>query len=225
MSAGKQVSLRRDATDNRRRILEAARALFVTKGLSPGLNDVAHHAGVGVATVYRRFPTKSELIHQVYAEALDHCIVKLESAHRSEDAWTAMESALISLCEMSASDRGFREMAFEVSGAEFCPAAARERLISVIAAVVERAKDQGCIRRDLSHTDIPILGMLAGSVNDYAGAVAPDLWRRYVVLMLDGVRRRPAQTHMPARAFTDAQLNSVLGLCPPGGPQTLRPRG
>lgn len=204
VSAEQQVSLRKDAMNNRRRILEAAQALFATKGLSPGLNDVAHHAGVGVATVYRRFPTKAELLEQVYAELLEHYVARLESALLIEDAWVAMQSALVTMCEMCASDRGLREMAYGNSGAAFCTARVRERLVIIATTIVERARDQGCVRHDLSHNDILMFGMIAGSVSDVAGAVASDLWRRYVALTLDGVRSHAVHTTLPTRPFADA---------------------
>ncbi len=62
MISGEEKPLRRDAERNRVRILAAARELFAARGLGVTLNDIAHHAGVGVGTVYRRFPDRSELI-------------------------------------------------------------------------------------------------------------------------------------------------------------------
>src|SRR4051794_26930527 len=64
-----ETGLRRDAERNRQRILEAARELFAERGLGVTLNDVAHHAGVGVGTVYRRFPDKELLIDTLFPGA------------------------------------------------------------------------------------------------------------------------------------------------------------
>lgn len=58
--------LRKDAERNRQRVLEAARELFAQRGLEATLNDVAHHADVGVGTVYRRFATKQELLDAIF---------------------------------------------------------------------------------------------------------------------------------------------------------------
>jgi len=65
-STAEEKPLRRDAARNRQRILDAARELFAQRGLSATLNDIAHHAGVGVGTVYRRFPDKSQLIDGLF---------------------------------------------------------------------------------------------------------------------------------------------------------------
>ena len=60
--------LRRDAARNRERVLKAARELFVIQGLEATLNDVAKHANVGVGTVYRRFPTKEDLVEAIRSD-------------------------------------------------------------------------------------------------------------------------------------------------------------
>mgnify|MGYP000113612433 CR=1 FL=1 len=60
--------LRKDAERNRQRIIEAARELFAVRGLEATLNDVAHHANVGVGTVYRRFPDKEALVEALFTE-------------------------------------------------------------------------------------------------------------------------------------------------------------
>src|SRR5579884_684684 len=60
--------LRKDAERNRRRILDAAAELFTERGLGVTLNDIAHHADVGVGTVYRRFPDKELLIDALFEE-------------------------------------------------------------------------------------------------------------------------------------------------------------
>ena len=63
--------MRRDAEANRRRLLDAASELFAERGLDVTLNDIAHHAGVGVGTAYRRFPNKEAVIDAVFEQRLE----------------------------------------------------------------------------------------------------------------------------------------------------------
>src|SRR3954447_9838578 len=63
--------LRRDAERNRQRILTAAGELFAQRGLSVTLDDIARHAGVGVGTVYRRFPDKEQLIDALFEQRME----------------------------------------------------------------------------------------------------------------------------------------------------------
>src|SRR3954451_7908062 len=71
-SAGRP--LRADAERNRSRILAAAREVFARRGLDAGLDEIARHAGVGTATVYRRFPDKQDLIGALFEDRLDQVI-------------------------------------------------------------------------------------------------------------------------------------------------------
>src|SRR4051794_24263967 len=79
--------LRKDAERNRQRILDAARELFQQHGSSVTLNDIAHHAGVGVGTVYRRFPDKDELIASLFEQRIDQIAELLEAAAADPEPW------------------------------------------------------------------------------------------------------------------------------------------
>jgi AcrR family transcriptional regulator len=76
------------------------------------LNDVAHHAELGVGTVYRRFPTKEELLEAVFEDAINQLTALAESAMRHEDSWQGFVWFLEQMCELTATDRGVRERAF-----------------------------------------------------------------------------------------------------------------
>ena len=79
MSAAEEPrrALRKDAERNRQRVVDAARDLFAQRGLEATLNDVAHHANVGVGTVYRRFATKQELLDAIFESAIDQMVALL----------------------------------------------------------------------------------------------------------------------------------------------------
>lgn len=93
--------LRKDAERNRTRVLEAARDLFASKGLEPNLNDVAHHAGVGVGTVYRRFATKEELLEAIFEDGINQLADLAESALCQPDSWQGFVWYVEQMCVRS----------------------------------------------------------------------------------------------------------------------------
>lgn len=226
MSACEDTSrpLRKDAERNRKRVLEAARDLFAVRGLEPNLNDIAHHAGVGVGTVYRRFATKEELLEAIFEDGMNQLTDLAETALRQPDSWQGFEWFVEQMCELTATDRGLREMAF--SKAYGCDRvnAAQERLVPALTKLVERAQIDGHLRPELSSTDMPIFGLLAGTVSEFAGHVDADLWRRYVAILLDGVRYRSDQARVPVNALDDEALDKAMQSWEPAGPPADRNR-
>jgi len=210
--------LRKDAERNRKRVLEAARELFASKGLEPNLNDVAHHAGVGVGTVYRRFASKEELLEAIFADGLDQLADLAESALHQEDSWRGFAWYVEQMCELLATDRGLREIAFSKAYGGDRVKCGQERLIPVLRKLVERARADGQLRPDLSHTDMPIFGLLAGTVSEFAGHVDAELWRRYVGLLLDGMRCRGDQPPLPVAALDEDEVDVAMQTWEPAGP-------
>jgi len=206
--------LRRDAERNRRRILSAARELFAVRGLEASLNDVAHHAGVGVGTVYRRFPTKEALLEAIFEDVLNDLTALAESALRQPDSWDAFTWFVQRQCEMAATDRGLREIAFGRSHGGARLRAARARLRGVTTRLVERAQRDGHLRPGVATTDMPVLALIAGTVAEHAGPIGPDLWRRYVELLIDGMRHLPGRPPVAEPALTTEALDRVMSLPP-----------
>src|SRR3954471_4967502 len=102
--------LRRDAERNRQRIIEAARGVFAERGLAATLDDVAAAAGVGVGTVYRRFPNKDELVEALFVDRIDQMVELAKQAAEIDDPWEALETFLTRAAELNALDRGFKEV-------------------------------------------------------------------------------------------------------------------
>src|SRR5689334_3613864 len=90
--------LRRDAERNRQAILRAAAEVFTTRGLGASLDDVARHAGVGVGTVYRRFPDKESLAEALFEERFEAMAALAEKALAEPDSWTGLVSFLEGVC-------------------------------------------------------------------------------------------------------------------------------
>lgn len=224
MSEDTARPLRKDAERNRQRILAAARELFAAKGLEPSLNDVAHHAGVGVGTVYRRFATKAELLEAIFEDGIHQLANLAESALRQPDPWKGFAWYVEQMCEITATDRGLREIAFSKCYGGDRVTTAQERLVPVLERLVERARNDGRLRPELSDTDMPIFGLLAGTVSEFAGHVDADLWRRYVAILLDGMRCHTDQSPLPVAALDTDGVEAAMQTWEPAGPPCHRVR-
>jgi len=204
--------LRRDAARNRRLILEAAHELFAERGLDVTLDDVARHAGVGVGTVYRRFSGKEELIDALFEEQLDRLVAKAERALGEESPWDAFAGFLVGCTEDLVRDHGLREVI--LSGAYACARVVqvRERLTPLAEALIRRAQEAGELRDDFRDTDIPLIEEMLGSVYRFAQSTRPEVWRRYLVFVLDGLRPRPGLTPLEEHALTPVELGRITGV-------------
>lgn len=210
--------LRKDAERNRQRVLDAARELFAEKGLEATLNDVARHANVGVGTVYRRFATKEELVEAIFVDGMEQLTALGEIALQHEDSWLGFAWYVESMCEITATDRGLREIAFSKSYGCDRVRACQDRLVPVLTKLVERAQGDGYLRPELSSTDMPLFGLLAGTVSEFAGHVDRNLWRRYVAILLDGMRHHDDQSPIPVAALDKEALDIAMQTWEPAGP-------
>lgn len=180
--------LRADAERNRQRLLEAARELFAERGLSVTLDDVAHRAGLGVGTAYRRFGSREELVTALFEERMHDILALADDALTIEDPWEALVTFLANMAELQASDRGLKEvMLGSVAGRERV-ARLRDQLRPRGQALVARAQAAGVLRPDFDVSDVPLLQMMVGAIADVAPPDRPDLWRRFLALLIDGIR-------------------------------------
>ncbi len=187
-------ALRADAARNRERILVAAGEVFAHRGLDATLDDVAHHAGLGVGTVYRRFPGKEALVEALFVQALDRMVALAEEAAAMDDPWESLVWFLEHATEMQSENLGLRDVALHNGYGRDKVAAARERIIPAVYRLVERAQQSGRLRSDFLPTDVPIIELMVSSVADYTSALAPDLWRRYLAIVLDGLVAERTET-------------------------------
>jgi AcrR family transcriptional regulator len=186
--------LRRDAERNRQRILDAAQELFTERGLGVTLNDIAHHAEVGVGTVYRRFPDKQQLIDALFDERVGEIVALAEEGLADPDPWEGLAGFLERGLEAQACNRGLKELLHNTSEGSALVESARDRLLPLLGELVERARDAGALRADVEPQDLPLVQMMIGEVIDRTRDVDPDLWRRYLELVLRGLRADPDPT-------------------------------
>ena len=177
--------LRRDAQRNREAIVEAARQVFCDQGLEAPLEQIARHARVGIATLYRRFPNRAALLDAVLTGNLQAHIDAAEQALATDDPWDGFAFYLEQSCRLQASDRGLND----VMGMRFPRAtaveAAKARLFELLGQVVDRAQQSGQLRADVTLEDLAFLPAVRA-------AGAPGAWRRPLGLWLDGLRAERA---------------------------------
>ena len=204
-------ALRADAERNRQRLLGAARELFAERGLDVTLDDIARHAGVGTGTAYRRFPNKDALITALMVERIGEMADIARTCLEEPDPWLGLVGYFERALTLQAADRGLKELLFSSNRGGEEIAAARRSLAPLVGKLVKRAKDAGVVREDLSTTDLPCLNFMLATLVDLGREVEPDLWRRYLTIVLDGLRpAREGTTPLPAGALTIPQFAEAM---------------
>lgn len=194
---------RADARRNRTLVLQAAHTAFAARGLDVQIEDIARQAGVGVGTVYRRFPTKEALVAAVLVDRLQYLsAAALEALHEpGSGPWSTLERAVWRMAEVAVEDRAFTQAVQshpEILVAAGLEEAMRE-FIGLLAQIVGRAQEAGVLRRDVLAGDLPELVIgIASAVGPFAAPGTSPVWQRYVRILLDGLRA-------PARGGRDAE--------------------
>jgi AcrR family transcriptional regulator len=178
--------LRADAERNRASLLHAAREIFGEQGLDASLDEIARRAGVGNATLYRRFPSRRDLIAEVFAGQMNEWVDLADQSLDDPDPWNGFVTYMTRVCEMQATDRGLSDLLVNTSFDD------DERLARLRATaqrgaveVIDRAQRDGSLRADFTRLDIRMLMMANAGV---AGRSAePGAWRRHLTLILEGV--------------------------------------
>ncbi|MFD5919623.1 TetR/AcrR family transcriptional regulator [Kitasatospora sp. NPDC058201] len=187
---------RSDARDNRARILAAARTVFGESGLGAPMRDIARHAEVGHATLYRHFPTKQALIAQTFTEQRRACRTAVRDALTDPDPWHGLRSLIERICELHAYSRGFADafIAANPDAADF--AADREQAERAIAELARRAQQTGRLRADFVVDDLILMLMAHRGLHDAPGPARLTASRRFAAYVIEAFRAAP-ETEAP----------------------------
>ena len=200
--------LRRDAERNRGLLVAAARDAFAAEGIEVSVEEIARRAGVGVATLYRRFPTKEELIDAVLEDAFAEICRAAQDGLEVEDAWVGFTGFLERVFALQERNRCLKDVIASHRHGRRRLEAARAELRPLVTELIARAQAQGTLRPDFTPEDVPLLFWSSGRVAQMTSDVVPELWRRYLGLLLDGLRASAA-TPLPHPPLTKAQLERV----------------
>jgi len=187
--------LRADAARNRELILQTARKCFAERGLSVTLNDIAHEAGVGVGTVYRRFADKDSLIEALLATKFEAMNAAAARAADEVDPREALRVYLMGVFEFRARDRALADAIVRAGKARPSIVQERDRLETQVSAIIGRAREAGVVRVGFDYRDLPMLTTMVGSVADATRAHDPNAWRRYAEVIVEGIL--PGGTEAP----------------------------
>ncbi|MCU4183354.1 TetR/AcrR family transcriptional regulator [Acidiferrimicrobium sp. IK] len=193
--------LRRDAVENRDRLLAAANQVFDEQGLDASVAEVARVAGVGMGTLYRRFPTKDALIDALVHQILDITIEMATQAATEPDG-TGLERFLELSSAYQAQHPGCLPRLWNTDHAMVRKA--RRRIADLLA----EAQHHGRIRPDLTNTDLTLVMFSIRAIVATTRMHAPDAWRRHLDLLIAGMRPGPGELGHPP--LSQADLDRIL---------------
>lgn len=183
----KEKTLRADARRNREKVFVSARELFAQEGDAASIEEIAAHAGVGIGTVYRHFPTKQDLLTEMVRVRFSRFTEIALEAEQLDDPYESLEFLVLRSAEEVEDDAGFqlammgsdqpRWEGIEEEKAQFAEVATR---------IIDRAVESGAIRDDLTFQDFPML--MCGITSTMYFSPGGSTWRRHVDLMLAGLR-------------------------------------
>ncbi len=191
--------MRADAQRNIDGLLEAAKAVFATSGVDAPVREVATRAGVGVGTLYRHFPQRSDLVAAVFRREVDACAAAAPLLAREYPPAEALTRWLLRYTSFIATKRGLAAALHSGDAAfESLPAYFREHLGPALDALLAAAAAAGEVRRDVDPND------LLRAVGNLSVAGDPDgagHTQRMVALLIDGLRygARPAEAAPAAK--------------------------
>lgn len=186
--ADDEHGLRADAARNRERILRAAREAFSTDGIDVPMSTIARRAGVGTATLYRRFPTREALVTEVFTDQATACASLVDDALDDPDPWHAFATAIERIAEMQLADRGFTAAFLRAFPGAVDLDDRRRRALADFATLVRRAKDAGALRPDFDPNDLWLVLVANSAVLAESPGSAAAASRRLVRYLLDAFR-------------------------------------
>jgi AcrR family transcriptional regulator len=197
--------LRRDAELNLVRILTAARDVFAQLGYDASMEQIAARADVGVGTLYRRFPTKADLLEAVVDAAKHQTKTIAEEVLAEVPSGEAVFEFVRRCVAVPSCWRAtITRPPWSVKNAGF----ALTELTPLFQQILERSQDAGTIRRDIELTDLVVTLVSVRAVADLCDARAPCSSRRFLELALDGLRPgNPTPMYPP---MTTRKLGDVL---------------
>jgi AcrR family transcriptional regulator len=200
--------LRSDARRNRERLVAAAREIFAAEGIEVSVREIAQRAEVGMGTLYRHFPTRDDLVDAVLEDGFEEFVGIAEVALAEPDGWTGFRRFLEEALLLHARNRGLKEVLERRLAGKERAEAMRRRIEPLVGRLVTRAQAQGKLRPDFRPEDVALLFWGGDRVIELSAAVAPQLWRRYLGFLIDGLQAEAA-TPLEQAPLTRAQFRRV----------------
>lgn len=206
--------LRADAALNRDRIVDAATELFAARGIAVPLDEVARKAGVGVATLYRRFPTRADLAAATFERNLSRYTEAVDRALDDSEPWQGFRALVYELCQLQASDAGLRELLTMSFPASSIIEKRAGDALAKLGTLIERAQQAGALRRDVVAGDVVVMllanaGVVSATANS-GSAQGAEPWRRFAALIINAFAVHPAEPLPPAAPEQQLRRSIVM---------------
>jgi AcrR family transcriptional regulator len=202
--------LRADAERNRQAIICAAGSVFAAEGTGVTLEHIAEIAGVGVGTIYRRFPTVQALVEVVLEEKMTRYADRSEEAAEQArtEPWEAFRDYVLFILEQQADDLAFTDVIMTPGTGTSRLNQEGKRAFRATLQLVERAKRSGAIRPDFDHSDLYLMLQANGGLVRGTQRLAPLAWRRFGEYLLQAFRERGPEALTPPSEIWRADLPS-----------------
>ena len=184
-------TLRSDARDNRDRILDAARAVFATAGLNVSMREIARRAGVGPATLYRRFPAKELLVTEAFAHEMRACHMIVDEGLADPDPWHGFCLVIEKICDQHARNHGFTMAFMSAYPHAIDFATDRAYALDALAELARRAKDTGRLRPDFVLDDLILMFTAHQGIRATSPATQLAASRRFATLAIQAFQASP----------------------------------
>jgi AcrR family transcriptional regulator len=200
--------LRRDAARNRDKILVAARAAFDEEGVDVGVETIAQRAGVGVGTLYRRFPTKELLIEAVVDEILQGILSAAQAALENESPADGFGEFLRAVGWLQFEHTGCLARLWNNTASDV-----RGQIEVATRALLARAQSVGAVRHELVYEDVTVLFWSLRGVIEATSSVSTEAWLRHLDLLLSSLAPSDQPlAHPPLTAEQVQRAKDVLSL-------------
>ncbi len=181
--------LRADAQRNQDRIIEAAHAAFAEQGLHVSMEEIARRADVGPATLYRRFPSKQQLLRAIFDVRIAELEPAIATAVAAADPWEGLLAGMRAVLDIQARNMAFVEVLAEAGALGELKSELRERVFRPLCELFARAQAAGALRADLDPIELPVLMRMVATTISHDDACASSLsWHRYLALLADALR-------------------------------------
>lgn len=184
-------ALRADAEANRQRILAGARQVFLESGLDAPVQAVARRSGVSTATLYRRFPTRDDLVTEVFMQEVLDCVDAVLVAARDPDAWRGFCAVVEELLALDAVNRGLIRGFLSSRSRQVDVGGVRQEAEEAFADLVRRAKQQGQLSADFTRADLDLVLTANAGFGRWDPATRQAASRRFAELAVRAFRARP----------------------------------
>jgi AcrR family transcriptional regulator len=203
--------MRADAARNRQALMDSAQRLFITRGLSVTLDDIAAEAGVNVATAYRNFANKGELVEAFLQQIADQAIAIAEEAAGVDDPWRGLTDFFTRTLRLMTDNRGMHDVVTATYTADWMQHL-EDRVNPQLHRLLTRARRAGLVRPGLEPADLGVLLQMLATVTDIEAPDVDALVRRYLTLVLDGLRL--ADKKLPGPAPSSAAVHAAAAQKP-----------